>query len=308
MAHAGHGHTAHHEQPRILRALALTGAFMVAEVVGGLLSGSLALLADAGHMLTDSGGLALAWFAFWLGGRDADSQRSYGYRRFEVLAAWLNGVVLIGISIWIVIEAAARFLDPVEVVPGPMLAIAVIGLIVNLAVFRILSAGDSDNLNLQGALLHVIGDLLGSVAAIVAGIVIYATGWMPIDPLLSVGVAFLIIRSAVILIRRSTHILLEGTPEGLDIAEMSETLLRDVDGLDNVHHIHAWSMTHGRPLVTLHATLRGGADPVAALGRIKRCLHDEFDVAHSVVQIESGLCPDMVGPDMVGPDMAGSGG
>ena len=206
----------------MLLALVLTGGFMVVEVIGGLAAGSLALLADAGHMLTDTLSLALAFVAFRIGRWPHDARRTYGYHRFQVLAAFVNGLTLVAIVGWIAIEAIRRLLEPVEVLGGLMLAVAVIGLVVNIAAFAILHGGDRRNLNLRGAALHVLADMLGSVAAIVAALVISITGWMPIDPLLSLLVVLLILRSAWFLLRRSGHILLEGAPEWLDEAELRE--------------------------------------------------------------------------------------
>jgi cobalt-zinc-cadmium efflux system protein len=193
-------------------ALVLTATFMVVEVIGGILSGSLALLADAGHMLTDTMALTLAAVAFGVSARPADSKRSYGYHRFQILAAFVNGLSLLLIVGWILIEAVRRLISPPDVMGKTMLIVASAGLLVNIVAFIILHGGDRENLNIRGAALHVAGDLLGSIAAIVAAIVIIFTAWMPIDPILSVVVALLILRSAWYLVKRSAHILLEGAP------------------------------------------------------------------------------------------------
>ena len=295
----GHGHAHGHTPPidadnqrRVFWAMLVTGAFMAVEVAGGLISGSLALLADAGHMLTDTASLALAWFAFRLGRKPADNARSYGYQRFQVLAAFVNGVTLIAIVGWIAVEAVGRLLSPQPVMGGTMMAVAVLGLIVNLVAFRLLHGGDQHNLNLRGAALHVLGDLLGSVAAIAAAVVILATGWTPIDPLLSLLVAGLILRSAWMLVRQSGHILLEGTPRHLDIEEIKRELPAAVPAVSDVHHVHAWSLTAERPLVTLHANVREGADHSRVLQAIKAHLSDRFAVEHSTVQLEPGPCAD----------------
>ena len=278
----------------------VTGGFMVVEVVGGLLSGSLALLADAGHMLTDTASLALAWFAFQLGRKPADNARSYGYQRFQVLAAFVNGATLLAIVGWIAVEAVGRLLAPQPVMGGTMMAVAVLGLVVNLVAFRLLHGGDQHNLNLRGAALHVMGDLLGSVAAIAAAIVILSTGWTPIDPLLSLLVAGLILRSAWMLVRQSGHILLEGTPSHLDIDQIKRELPAAVPAISDVHHVHAWSLTAERPLVTLHAQLREGADHNRALQAIKAHLSERFAVEHSTVQLEPGPCADDLRQDGCG--------
>lgn len=296
----GHDHHGHSHPPsvtedserRVRWAMVLTGGFMLVEVVGGIVSGSLALLADAGHMLTDFAALALSWFAFRLGRRPADAQRSYGWRRFEVLAAYTNGIALFAIAGWIVVEAIRRVFDPVEVMATEMLVVAVLGLLVNIASFRILSHGGGHghgNINVRSAALHVMGDLLGSVAAIAAAGIIMATGWSPIDPILSVLVALLILRSAWKIVAESGHILLEGTPQGIDPTQVGSAV-RGVDGVTDVHHVHAWSLTSERPLVTLHAVLAESADHTTALGDIHGVLLDRFGIKHATVQIERESC------------------
>jgi cobalt-zinc-cadmium efflux system protein len=201
MAHShshSHTHTHHHEynnEQRTLWAALLTGGFMFAEIIGGLAAGSLALLADAAHMLTDASSLALAYFAFRIARRPTDWKRTYGFERFQILVAFANGLTLFFIIVWIAYEAVQRFFQPVEVMGGTLLVIAGLGLIVNLLAFWILHGGDRDNLNMRGASLHVLGDLLGSVAALIAGAVILLTGWTPIDPLLSLLVALILLRS-----------------------------------------------------------------------------------------------------------------
>lgn len=290
-----HSHHAHERgtERRLLWAMVLTGTFMVAEVIGGLLSGSLALLADAGHMLTDSASLALAWAAARAAHRPADALRSYGYHRAQVVAALVNGVAFIAIVIWIVVEAVQRIMEPVPVLGGMMLAVAALGLLVNVAAFFLLHGGHGhDNLNVQGAVLHVLGDLLGSVAAIVAAGVILMTGWTPIDPLLSVLVALLILRSAWVLVRKSAHILLEGTPEGLDVDRLRAELHDAVPEVRDVHHVHVWSLTPSRPLLTMHVEVSTEVDNLYVLSQVKRVLEQRFGIEHSTVQIECGPCVD----------------
>jgi cobalt-zinc-cadmium efflux system protein len=295
MAHQhghGHRHDSADSERRVLLALVLTGGFMVVEVIGGLAAGSLALLADAGHMLTDTLSLALAFVAFRIGRWRHDTRRTYGYHRFQVLAAFVNGLTLVAIVGWIAIEAVRRLLEPVEVLGGLMLAVAVIGLVVNIAAFAILRGGDRHNLNLRGAALHVLADLLGSVAAIGAALVISITGWMPIDPLLSLLVVLLILRSAWFLLRRSGHILLEGAPDWLDEAELRDALVAAVPSVREVHHVHAWMLTVERPLLTLHARVVPGVDQQEALRAIHLALAERFGIEHATVQIEIGEeCP-----------------
>jgi cobalt-zinc-cadmium efflux system protein len=275
---------------RVLLALVLTGGFMLVEVVGGLLTGSLALIADAGHMLTDTAALAFGWMAFRVARRPNDTRRTYGYHRFQVLAAFVNGVTLVAVVGWIVIEAVRRLFAPVEVIAGPMLAIAVIGLLVNLVALWILKRGAPSNLNLDGAAVHVLGDLLGSAAAIAAAAVILWTGWMPIDPLLSLLVAALVLRSAWYIVRRSAHILLEGAPDWLDVEALRRDLVAAVPEVDDIHHVHAWMLTDERPLMTLHATVKPDADNHSALLAIQGFLEQRYGVGHATIQIEPQIC------------------
>jgi len=283
--HKGHGHGGTANETSVGIAALLTGAYMLAEVVGGLLSGSLALIADAGHMLTDFAALSLAWVGFRLARRPADARRSYGFGRFSVLVAFVNGIALFVIAIWICVEAWQRLNDPVQVLGGWMFWIALGGLAVNVAAFLILLRGDKSNLNIRAAALHVMGDLLGSVGAIAASVVIIFTGWMPIDPILSVFVAAIILRSAWRVVRESSHILLEGTPPDVDVPAMSRELATAVEGVAEVYHLHVWSITQERPLATLHARLKPGVDPAAAVPAIKRHLKDRYRIDHATVEV-----------------------
>lgn len=287
-----HAHSHASDERRLLLALGLTGGFMIAEAIGGILSGSLALLADAGHMLTDTLSLFLAWFAVRLSHRPADTLRSYGYHRVQILTAFLNGVFFLLIVAWIGYEAIRRLLQPVEVLGGIMLVIAGLGLLVNLMAFWILHRGEQASLNLRAASLHVLGDLLGSVAAICAAVVILLTGWFPIDPLLSLFVALLILRSAWKVVRESAHILLEGTPEDVDVQRLKEVLVEEVPCVNNVHHVHVWSLTPERPMLTLHVTVEEDTDLPRVLERVKEVLARRFRIHHSTIQVESGACAD----------------
>ena len=287
----GHGHAAN-ERSVGLAAL-LTGGFMVAEIVGGLFAGSLALLADAGHMLTDFASLSLAWLGFRLTRRPADWRRTYGFDRFAVLVAFVNGIALFAIVVWIVTEAVQRLYSPVEVLGAPMLWIAAAGLGVNVLSFFVLRSGDRDNLNIRAAVLHVVGDLLGSVAAVAAALVILATGWMPIDPLLSIVVALIIVRSAWRVVADSGHILLEGSPPGFDWRALGEHLRAALPFVLDVHHVHAWSISQERPMVTLHASIAAGTDSAVAVREIKRLLATEFRITHATIEIEYDACGDV---------------
>jgi cobalt-zinc-cadmium efflux system protein len=285
-----HAHS--HNERRIFWAAVLTGSFMLAELFGGLISGSLALLADAGHMLTDFASLALAWFAFRLSRRPADWKRTYGFDRFQVVVAFINGIALVFVALWIFFEAADRLASPIPVLGGPVVAIAGIGLLVNLGAFWLLHGADRDNLNVQGAMFHVVGDLLGSVAALAAGAVILTTGWTPIDPILSVLVGLLILRSAWGLVRDAGHILLEGAPKGIDTREIGADLVAEIAAVENVHHIHAWSITQERRMITLHAEVADGMPADVATAAIKARLKERFGLAHATVEVERGACAD----------------
>lgn len=265
---------------------------MLAEVAGGIVSGSLALIADAGHMLTDFASLALAWYGFRLARRPADWRRTYGYDRFTVLAAFVNGATLFLIAGWIVVEAVQRLISPGEVLGGIMLAVAIAGLLVNILAFWLLQGGDQQNLNVRAASLHVMGDLLGSIAAIVAAVVIMTTAWMPIDPLLSVLVAVIILRSAWRVVSESGHILLEGSPAGVDTREIASALTGAFPEVVDVHHVHAWSISDRRHMVTLHVRVQGIDSPEQLVARLKQHLRTRFDIAHATIEVEFGGCAD----------------
>jgi cobalt-zinc-cadmium efflux system protein len=288
-----HAHTTSSNMRRVIFALVLTGTFMFVEVIGGILSGSLALLADAGHMLTDTMALALAAVAFHISKRPADAKRSFGYHRFQILAAFVNGLSLLVIVAWILFEAVVRFIDPPDVLGETMLVIAAIGLLVNLASFVVLHGGDRENLNIRGAALHVAGDLLGSVAAIVAAVVIIYTGWMAIDPILSVAVAMLILRSAWALVRRSAHVLLEGSPEWFDSSAMQENLVASFSEVCGVHHVHVWGLTPQELMLTMHVQVTEQTeDRTEVVRRIKKMLKRDYGIGHSTVEIETDDCAD----------------
>jgi cobalt-zinc-cadmium efflux system protein len=250
---------------RVIIALILTGAFMIVEVIGGIIAGSLALLADAGHMLTDTMALALAAVAFHVSRRPADSRRTFGYQRFQILAAFVNGLSLLVIVGWILVEAVRRFISPHEVMGQTMLIVAGAGLVVNIIAFVVLHGGDRDNLNIRGAALHVAGDMLGSVAAIVAAIVIIYTGWLAVDPLLSIAVAFLILKSAWALVRQSGHVLLEGAPD----------------------------CTPQDLMLTMHLKLESPVDNHTTVVRdVKAVLRENFGIDHSTIEVEVDDCAD----------------
>jgi cobalt-zinc-cadmium efflux system protein len=303
--HKGHGHTHHGGHAHgsaggsgnlnassLGWAALLTGGFMVAEAVAGVLSGSLALIADAGHMLADAGSLALAWLAIGMSRKPADQRRTYGSHRFQVLAAYSNGLTLFFIAIAVTWEAAQRLHEPTQVLGGPMLTVAVLGLLVNVVAFLVLHGAESEDLNVRGAILHVVGDMLGSVAAMIAAVVIIWTGWTPIDPLLSVLVALIILRSAWFLVRESGHILLEGAPDHLDIDKIRADLETAIPGVENVHHVHAWSLTQDKPMLTLHARIADLGNSEHVTHAIRLRLLERYGVDHVTVQIEGARCVD----------------
>ncbi|MDE0063998.1 MAG: cation diffusion facilitator family transporter [Gammaproteobacteria bacterium] len=272
------------------RAFLLIAGFMLVEVAGGILANSLTLLADAGHMFLDATALGLAWGAMHLSRRSSDNRLSFGYHRFQVLAAFLNGLTLAVLVLWILYEAYERIRTPQAMLPIPALIIASIGFAVNLVAYRWLH-GAERNANVRAAALHVLGDLLGSAAAIIAATVVYFTGWTRVDPLLALIVAFILGRGAWRVLREAAHILLEGVPKSLDLGALRDSLA-SVQGVVEVHHLHAWSLTAERPLVTVHARVAEETDIQPVVQRLKSVLTDKFGVDHSTIQVEKGPCPD----------------
>ena len=288
---AGHVHGST-DKKRVLIATCLTAGFMVAEALGGWLTGSLALVADAGHMLADAIALGLAWYAFHLAGRPATGRLTYGFARVKTLVAYTNGIAIFVIALWIVYEAWQRLLTPAPVLGGPMLVVAILGLLVNISSFLVLHGGDRESLNMRGAILHVLGDLLGSAAAIVAALVILATGWTPIDPILSVLVSLLILSTAWSLMRAAAHVLLEGVPPTLDRDLIATDIQSAVKGVREVHHMHIWSLDGTSTMATLHACLDEGLDAHQAVSAIKKRLASEHGISHATVEPEFGQCAD----------------
>ena len=291
--HHGHSHgVGVNDERRIGWAFIIIFVFMLIEVIGGLMAGSLALLADAGHMVSDAAALGMSWAALRLGKRAADAERTYGYKRLEVLVAFVNGCTLFAIAGWIVFEAIRRFAAPVEVLGGTMLVVAIAGLLANVAAFLVLNGGNRENLNMRSAWLHVLGDLLGFVVAIIAAGVILLTGWSPIDPILSVVVAILILKSAAQIVKSSAHILLEGAPPGLDLSELRADLAAALPAVAEVHHVHAWSLTAEQRLVTLHVRCTTDADQKSIIPAINKRLQERFGITHSTIQIDCADCLD----------------
>jgi cobalt-zinc-cadmium efflux system protein len=288
--HAGHDHGAsNHGERRLLIAFLLTVLTLLVEAIGGWLSGSLALLADAGHMLVDALALLLAWGGAYMARRPADARRSFGYARMEVLAGYTNALTQFALAAWIVYEAVLRLAHPLPIRSGLMLAVAVAGLAVNALVLRVIGTHAHDDVNAAGARLHVLGDLLGSLAAVSAALLIRYFGWLVADPALSVVVALLIVVSAWNLLRRSAHILLEGTPDDMQAVDVAGAIERET-GIGGVHHVHVWQLAGGRRVATLHAQVSAQADAHTALTAVQRVLRERFGIAHATVQIEQTEC------------------
>ncbi|MBN8923257.1 MAG: cation transporter [Rhodanobacter sp. 68-29] len=292
--HDHHDHSSHAglRGRKLLLAFVLTTLTMVAEVIGGLWSGSLALLTDGGHMMVDALALLMAFVGARMALRPADARRSYGYGRMEVLVGFVNALSQFVLVAWVVWEAVQRLLHPGEILSGMMLIVAVVGLLVNLLVLRSLHGHAHDDVNMAGASLHVLGDLLGSVAAVLAALAIRFLGWLWADPLLSLLVAALILVSAWRLLRRSAHILLEGVPDGMDSAEV-ETALRGADAsIRGIHHLHVWQLASGSRMATLHAELHDPAAAAQALRAIHGVLGERFGIRHVTVQVDPEECLD----------------
>jgi cobalt-zinc-cadmium efflux system protein len=289
--HAAHAGGAHHHDAgarRLWAALAILGAFTLVEAVGGYFANSIALLAEAAHMLADSASLLLAIFAIRISQRPASLRRTYGHRRYQPLAAFINGQLLLLLTVWVVYEAIVRLAHPPAVNGRLMLGVALLGGVANLAAFTALSGARS--LNERGARAHVLSDLLGSAAASAAALLIIFAGWTLADPLLSLVVSALIFRSAWSLTRESADVLLESAPPAFDMAQVQSALLGHIPGLVGVHHVHVWSMTGERPTVTLHADLAPGTLHAAVLTAIHARLEAALHVEHCTVQIEEGDC------------------
>jgi len=287
----GHGH-AHGEQSaagnnkkNLAIVLGLTTAYLVAEIVGGIWTGSLALLADAGHMLTDVAGLALALLAIWFAEKPATPERTYGYYRFEILAALTNAVVLIGISLYILYEAYERFKNPPEVQSVGMLSIASIGLVINLAGMFILRAGSEESLNMKGAYFEVLSDMLTSIGVIIAGIVMLTTGWYYADPIISAGIGLFILPRTWALLKDAVGVLIEGTPADVDLPKLRESLEK-VEGVAGVHDLHVWSLTSGMNAMSVHAVLKNDDEHDEVMTRVHDFVTKNFKISHVTVQTE----------------------
>jgi cobalt-zinc-cadmium efflux system protein len=289
---SGHGHkltATNAHRKRLLVVLVITFVVLIAEVIGGLIAGSLALLADAGHMLTDSTGLIMALIAAALATRAATVRRTFGLQRAEVLAALANALLLVGVAVWVLIMAVERLRNPAEIRSGLMLAVAVVGVLANLAGLLVLRPAQSTSLNMRGAYLEVFGDLVGSLAVIIAAVLILITGWTPFDAIASLAIVVLIIPRAWSLLREVVDVLLEATPHGVDLEEVRDHIRR-VRGVVDVHDLHAWTITSGVPVLSAHVIVdhacisEGRSGEV--LDRLGECLGGHFDVSHCTFQLE----------------------
>lgn len=263
--------------------------YLIAEVIGGILTNSLALLADAGHMLTDVAGLGLALFAIWFAQRPATPARTYGYYRVEILAAVVNAVVLLGISLFVLFEVYERFRNPPEVQSKGMLLVAVIGLVVNIAGIFILRAGSQESLNMKGAYFEVLSDMLTSVGVIIAGLVMLFTGWYYADPLISAGIGLFIFPRTWALLKEAVGVLLEGTPTDINLSALREAIGK-VQGVADVHDLHVWSLTSGINAMSVHTVLAEGAKHDEVLSAVREYVAHNFKIAHATVQVESKGC------------------
>ncbi len=290
---AGHGH-GHAEsragdRRRLWWVLAVTTLVLVVEVVGAVLSGSLALFADAGHMLTDVAAVLLALGASYVATRPANDRRTFGYHRAEILAALVNALVLVGVCGFLAYAGVRRLVDPPSVEAGQMLVFALVGLAANVVSLVLLSARRSESLNMKAAFLEVLGDAFGSASAIIAAVVILATGWQRADPLASLVIAVLIVPRAVSLLRDTGSVLFESTPPGLNVTEMRDHLLA-MDGVTDVHDLHAWTITSGMPSLSAHVTVTdaclGQRGVGAVLDELARCAREDFGVEHATFQVE----------------------
>ncbi|RIX44655.1 MAG: cation transporter [Rhodocyclales bacterium GT-UBC] len=279
------------DNERALRfALALTGCFLIAEVIGGVLTGSLALISDAAHMLTDTAALAIALAAIRVARRPADRRRTYGYHRFEILAAAFNALLLFAVALYILVEAYQRLTSPPEIQSVGMLVIASIGLVVNLISIRLLREGQSDSLNVKGAYLEVWSDLLGSIGVIVGAVVIQLTGWSWVDPLVAVAIGLWVLPRTWILLKDSLNILLEGVPEGIDLGEVEQAMLA-VPGVLGVHDLHLWALTTGKSSLTAHVVYDQIYSPEKDLmPALQTVLANRFKVVHTTLQCEIEPC------------------
>lgn len=286
----GHGHAheisaAGRNKKPLMIVFSLTFFYLIVEVIGAFWTGSLALLADAGHMLTDVAGVGLALLAIWFAEKPASPERTYGYYRVEILAALANAVVLIFISLYILYEAYERFKNPPEVQSAGMLAVASVGLVINVVGVFILRSGSKESLNMKGAYFEVLSDMLTSVGVIIAGLIMLTTGWYYADPLISAGIGLFILPRTWALLKDAVGVLLEGTPSDVNIATLRDKLSK-LDGIAEIHDLHVWSLTSGVNALSVHAVLASGSEHDEVLDRVHKCCTTEFRITHITAQTE----------------------
>ncbi|MBX9925538.1 MAG: cation diffusion facilitator family transporter [Hyphomicrobiaceae bacterium] len=287
---SGHDHGAGDANASALtKALVLTGSFMILEVVAGLLTGSLALISDAAHMFTDTAGLGIALAAIKIGQKPADSRRTFGYQRFEILAAALNAVLLFAVAAYVLIEGYQRLVTPHEIKAGPMLAVAFAGLIVNLISMRLLSGGKDANLNVKGAYLEVWSDMLGSIGVMIAAVMIMLTGWTSVDAIVAIGIGLWVLPRTWTLFKETINVLLEGVPEGVDLDAVAARL-RALVGVRDTHDLHVWALTSGWTSLSVHLVLAEGVEGDAVRVAAQSMLADAFHITHVTIQTEQVDC------------------
>jgi cobalt-zinc-cadmium efflux system protein len=292
-SHSGHSHAHNANKKALTISFFLIAVFMIIEFVGGYLTNSLALISDAGHMLSDAVALGLSLSALIFGAKAATSSKTYGYKRFEILAALLNGIVLVLLSVLICKEAIERISEPPRVIGKGMMVISIIGLIINIVVAYILHSQGStkENLNVRSAFLHVIGDLLGSIGAIVAAVVIRLFGWYIADPIASIIVSLLVLYSGWNVLKESVNILMEAKPSDIDSKKVISSLM-SIDGVEDIHDLHIWMITSDFSVMTVHLKVRGNIDRDMILEKAKRSINKEFGIKHATIQIEGrDICP-----------------
>jgi cobalt-zinc-cadmium efflux system protein len=286
MTHAPHGTAAARSRGALVATLALTTVFFVIEAVAAVVTGSLALLADAGHMLADAGGLALALFAIWIAHRPPTPEKTYGYYRVEILAALVNALVLLAVAFFILLESWERFWRPQAVAAGPMLVVAALGLAANLTSAWLLHHGATESLNVRAAYLDVLSDAATSAGVIVAAVVVLTTGWTPADPITSAVIAVMVVSRTWHLLRQAVNVLLEGTPAHLALADIDEAM-RSVAGVRRVHDLHVWTLTSGREAMSAHVVVDDVRESERLLGALHALLHARFGIDHTTIQLET---------------------
>lgn len=275
-----------HNTKRLFISMILIGVFTIIEFIGGIIANSLALIADSGHMFTDFIAIFLSWFSYRYSSREADEKRTFGYQRAQILAAFANSLILFILSGFIIFEAVVRMSKPEKVEWSTMILVGFIGIIINIVIFFILKSCKNKNLNISSAILHIIGDLLGFVGAIIAALVIKFTGWMMADPIVSIAISLLILVNATHLLRNSGHILLEGMPVELNRYELQQNIMNNVRDVVDIHHFHGWSLSEDYTIVTMHVILKKNVSAFDKVVEIKRYLREKMNIRHATIEVE----------------------